>query len=334
MVKKTIVIAVAAALLWWMRGWIWQVASQVLWGMLIALAAWPMMKRLQRRMKSGPAAAVSLMSLVVIVLVGVWLIAPPLIRQARELGAMLPSLLGRLEGYAIRLRETFFWQPSLGGKAQEMILSTVGSVASWLGGLVGNIGQAMLAPVIAFYLLRDRLAISRAFLALLPEEWRELCVRILREIRRETAGYLRGQWMVCASVGGATAVGLLLCGVPSWLVLGVMMGLLEWIPYVGPIVGGAAAVAFALPGGLGRTLWVLAVVTLVQQAEGVFLSPRLMSGATRLHPLAVVLCVAAGGAAAGMTGVLLSVPLLLSMRAVWRVLRLAQFDVPKVFSKP
>ena len=83
---------------------------------------------------------------------------------------------------------------------------------------------------------------------------------------------------------------------------------------------------FALPGGTARTLWTLGTVVGVQQLEGMVLSPRLMSAATRLHPLAVVLCTVIGGAAAGFSGVLLAVPLLLCARAVLRVVSLRRFD--------
>lgn len=96
----------------------------------------------------------------------------------------------------------------------------------------------MLAPVFAFYLLRDRRRIADWLLSLLPLNRREMTVRIVREMGRESVGYLRGQLLVSLAVGGFTGLGLLLCGVPSWLLLGFLMGLLELIPYVGPFLGG------------------------------------------------------------------------------------------------
>ena len=180
----------------------------------------------------------------------------------------------------------------------------------------------ILAPVFAYYFLRDRKRIGEWLLMLVPISKRGLTIKLLREMRRETAGYLRGQLMVSAVVGGLTAVGLLFCGVPAWLLLGLLMGVLELIPYVGPFLGGVIVVLFSLQGGLSRTLWALGVVILVQQLEGGMLSPQLMSDATRLHPVAVLLCVMIGGAAGGMGGILLSVPLLLCMRAALRVIGL------------
>ena len=227
---------------------------------------------------------------------------------------MLPPLLesiGRRFPATIDLKEMLVHTGTLSAAAPRVV--------GWMGGMAGSIGQWMLSPVFAFYFLRDRRRIAQRGLMLLPAEKRALTVRILREMRRETACYLRGQLMVSAIVGGLTAMGLLFCGIPSWLALGAVMGLLEWIPYVGPLIGTALIALFALPEGLGRMLWALGVALAVQQAEGSLLSPQLISDATRLHPAVVILCIAMGAAAAGVGGILLSVPLVLCLRAALRV---------------
>ena len=97
---------------------------------------------------------------------------------------------------------------------------------------------------------------------------------------------------------------------------------MELIPYIGPLLAGIPAVLLGLTGGWNRALWTLAVLVGVQQLEGGLLSPQLMSDATRLHPVAVVLCVMLGGAAGGIGGILLSVPLLLCARAALRIISL------------
>lgn len=324
-----------AALLWWAKGWLWQAAGQLFRGMVLALAALPIAKSLERRMGAGAAAALSLGSLLIILSGLVMLFAPPLIRQGRALAALLPGLYEPLEGLAEKAQEFLLrfglgWESgmreTLLARGQELLGAAIPAAAGWLSSLAGSVGKGLLAPVFAFYFLRDRQLIGRWLMGLLPVESRRLTVRILREMRRETAGYLRGQLMACAVVGALTAIGLLFCGVPSWLFLGFAMGVLEFVPYIGPFAGGALAVLFALPGGMARTLWTLGTVVAVQQLEGMVLSPKLMSEATRLHPLAVVLSVMTGGAAAGFSGVLLAVPLVLCIRAALRVLSLRRFD--------
>lgn len=158
-------------------------------------------------------------------------------------------------------------------------------------------------------------------------------MRAARSIRRELHAYFRGQLILSVSVGALTALALLLTGTPAWLLLGVLMGVMELIPYAGPFVGGVAVFLFSLTEGWGRTLWAMGVVLAVQQLEGSLLSPRLVSDATRLHPLAVLLCVMLGGAAGGVMGILLAVPLVLCLRAALRVLSLSPNSVQSIYKK-
>ena len=103
---------------------------------------------------------------------------------------------------------------------------------------------------------------------------------------------------------------------------------MELIPYVGPLLGGGVVLLFSLQAGTGRMLWALAVVLLVQQLEGSWLSPQMMSDATRLHPVVVLLCVMAGGSLGGVGGILVAVPALLCLRAVVRVYLLSLTATP------
>ena len=211
-------------------------------------------------------------------------------------------------------------QSVLLARGREALASFIPPLLSRLRGMAGGFGQWLLAPAFGYYFLRDRRMISAWLLSLLPVRWREPSVRALRSMRLETAAYLRGQLMVSGIVCGLTAAGLLLCGVPAWLALGIAMGLLELIPYLGPLLGGMTVALFTLPLGLWRMLWALGVVVAVQQTESLFLSPRLISQTTKLHPAAVILFVLTGGAAVGMAGILLSVPLVLCLRAALRVM--------------
>ena len=324
-------LAAALAAAFWARNLIWQAAVQLFFGMLVALAALPIMKRLEKRFSPATAATLSMASLSALLLASLLLLAPALVHQGRQLVAMLPAMynaaeqwLGRIQGWlaenGIALDAEL--RGSLLSRGEEALSAAAPAAMAWVGGVAGSLGKWMLAPVFGFYFLRDRRQIGRWLLSLMPVNQRNVTVQILREMRRETAGYLRGQLMVSAVVGGLTALGLMFCGLPAWLLLGVIMGVLELIPYVGPFLGGVLVALFSLPGGLGRTLWALGVVIVVQQLEGGMLSPQLMSDATRLHPVAVVLCVMLGGTAGGIGGILLSVPLLLCARAALRVISL------------
>lgn len=325
---RMLALIAAAVLLFFARRWLWQGACQVFWGALAAFLALPAARRLERTLPAGPSALLALGAAGAAVALLLLVVLPPLVQQLRHFAQMLPSLL---EGAGALVKRGQSWlmrsgipidaemQQALLERGKTLLSDAAPAVAGWLGGVAGSIGQWMLTPVFAFYFLRDRRIISRKLLMLLPQDKQAMVRRIFGEMSREITGYLRGQLFICSAVGALTAVGLLFCGIEAWLALGLVMGLLELIPYAGPFIGGALAVLFALPGGLSRVLWTLGVIIAVQQAEGGVLSPRLLSAATRLHPLTVILCITLGSACAGISGMLLSVPLLLCLRAVVRV---------------
>lgn len=324
-------LAAAVLLAFWARGLVWQAAKQLFLGMLIALAALPLAKWLEKKLSGGTSAALALAGLGAGAFAVLFLLLPPLLLQARGLVSLLPQwweaaadglsgIRQRLGQMGIAVDERL--EQAVLSRAEEALAAAAPAVMNWMGGMAGGIGQWLLAPVFSYYFLKDRKAIAARMLSLLPVSVRVLAVRMAREMRRETAGYLRGQLLVSAIVGGLTAAGLLLCGLPSWLVLGVLLGVLELIPYAGPLIGGLLTALCALPGGWGKTLWSLGVVIAVQQVDSSFLSPRLLSQTTRLHPAAVVLCVVLGGAAAGIAGILFAIPLVLCVRAALRVITL------------
>lgn len=308
---------------------------QLFLGLLVMLAALPLMFRLEKRLSSNWAATLAMAGLSAGLLLFLLVLIPPLAGQARQIGSALPELY-RQVGELLRRGEEWLSQngvavdqrmrESLLEKGESLLSGAAGSLTKRLNGIAGGIGRWMLAPVFAFYLLRDRRRIADWLLSLLPPGRREMTVRIVREMGRESVGYLRGQLLVSLAVGGFTGLGLLLCGVPSWLLLGLLMGILELIPYVGPFLGGVLVALFAWPGGWSRMLWSLGVVVLVQQLEGGMLSPQLMSETTRLHPIVVLLCVMAGGAAGGIAGVLLAIPAVLCVRAALRVIQLKRLE--------
>ena len=153
---------------------------------------------------------------------------------------------------------------------------------------------------------------------LLPVGYRARGVRAAREMKRESAAFFRGQLVLSLAVGGMTAVGLLLVGVQGWLLLGVLMGVLELVPYIGPVIAGVPAVLLALQGGWGMGVWTVVVLVVIQEVEGVVLSPRLVGGATALHPMMVLLLVSAGGMMAGTLGMVLVIPVVVSVRGALR----------------
>lgn len=321
--------AAAAVLLWP----VWQcLGTQLFWAYLLMGAALPLCRWMERRLSPSLAATGAFAAMTVLALGFLTLVVPALVRQFEQLGEALPALTASLTHaftqVEARLAERGMDVAPLREAALQQVqqagTSLLPRAAQQLRGAASQMGSIMLAPLLAFYLLRDRRRISASLTLLVPVRYRRAAVLAAREMRRETAGFLRGQLLLSGLVGLLTGLGLLAVGTPGWLVLGLLMGVMELIPYIGPLLAGIPAVLLALTGGWTKALWTLAVLVGVQQLEGGFLSPRMLSGATKLSPLTVLLSISAGGVLGGTLGMLLALPVVVSVRGACRAWRSAK----------
>ena len=316
--------AIASAVL--LRDILVALGMQLLAASLLAAAAHPLCRQLEKKLPAGVSAALSLLMLLVGLALAVVLLLPTVAGQFGVLAEALPSLVETLQG---RLNQFTAWLTARGIDLASLrdglmtrLTETAGSFVSRAMGLVtglfGSMSKVLLSPLAAFYLLRDRRRISAWLTLLLPVKHRAQGVRAAREMKRETAAFLRGQLLLSLAVGGMTAVALAVVGVPGWLLLGVLMGVLELIPYIGPVIAGVPAVLLALQFGWAKALWTLAVIVVIQEIEGMILSPRLVGNATALHPLVVLLLVSAGGMLGGAMGMIAVIPAVVSVRGAMR----------------
>lgn len=311
---------------WLLRHVLRSLAMQLLAAALMATAALPLSRRLERRLSPGAAAALALAALLVMAALVILLLFPPLTAQLRALGESLPQLtenlhaavnrlVALLEGKGVNLTAL---RDGLLNRLTESAGKLVTRAMGLLTTLISSLSKVLLAPLMSFYLLRDRRRIASWLTLLLPVKHRARGVRAAREMKRETAAFLRGQLILSAAVGSMTAAALALLRVPGWLLLGVLMGVLELVPYIGPVIAGVPAVLLALQAGWMRALWTLAALLVIQEAEGAVLSPRLVGDATALHPLAVLLLISAGGMLGGALGMVTVIPAVVSLRGALR----------------
>ncbi len=316
----------AAAAAFLLRDVLRALALQLLAAALLMLLALPLCRQLEKKFSGGAAALMALGILLAGIALLLFVLIPPVVAQVESLAASLPALvetlrmyLGRFTGWlAEKGIETSAVKDGLFARITEAAGGLVARCVGIATTLISSLSKVLLSPLMAFYLLRDRRRIASALTLLLPVSCRARGVRAAREMKRETAAFLRGQLILSLVVGGLTAIGLLLTGAPGWLLLGVLMGVLELVPYIGPLIAGVPAVLLALQGGWVRAAWTAAMLVGIQEVEGAVLSPRLVGNATALHPLAVLLLVSAGGMVAGTLGMVMAIPLVVSVRGAVR----------------
>lgn len=321
-----LVIALVAGLLLWLLG---PVLTPFLAGALVAYLGDPLVDRLERlgrgRWRLGRSGAVALVFALgtVVLALAVLLLVPMLERQVVRLVESLPGWLDWFQETALpwlgaRLGVDLDGDlPDLAALAGEHWQSAGGVAAGMASGLtrsgmavVSFLVNLVLIPVVAFYLMRDWDLVMARVRALLPRASAPTMVRLARESDQVLGAFFRGQLLVMLALAVIYSAGLAVLGVDLALLIGIVAGLVSFVPYLGTFVGVAMAVAASLFqfGELWHLVAVLAVFGAGQMLEGMVLQPWLIGDRIGLHPVAVIFAVMAGGQLFGFTGVLLALP--------------------------
>lgn len=229
----------------------------------------------------------------------------------------------------LRLQDTF-GPEYVDGKLRDLVGTQAGSMLSFLlaaaSRLVGSgfalfnvLSLVVVTPVVAFYLLRDwRRAVARVD-SWLPRRYAEVLRAQGREVDRILSAWVRGQALCCVVLAAFYAASLSIVGLDLGLIVGMAAGLLSFIPYVGSIAGGVAAIGLALAQFHWQGVTVVAgVFVLGQLLEGYVIYPRFLGDRVELHAVWVIFALFAGGAAFGFLGVLLAVPVAAAIGVVAR----------------
>lgn len=201
-------------------------------------------------------------------------------------------------------------------EAEELLISTVRNIADAILGLFSQLLSLVIAPILSFYMLKDWDLMGRYVFSLFPTDWREEAAYLFHQMDLVLTKFIRGHLLVVFIVGSLTAIGLALIGVKFALLLGILAGIADIIPYFGPIIGAVPAIAIALLHSKYQALYAAGVMLLVQQLESNIISPKILGDSVGLHPLVIIFALLAGGQLFGIAGMLLAVP----VTAVARIL--------------
>jgi predicted PurR-regulated permease PerM len=179
-----------------------------------------------------------------------------------------------------------------------------------IGSRVFHIGIIfVLGPIIGFYLLVDLPRLRRVALDLVPPASTAEVLVVAHRLNRAIGGFFRGQLLVALIVGVLVSIGLGIIGLPFWLLIGMLAGVFNIIPLIGPWVGAVPGVIIALTTrDVSTAVWVTVIMAAAQQVDNHFISPIVMQRAVKLHPAVVMMSLLAGGTIGGFFGLLLAVP--------------------------
>lgn len=165
-------------------------------------------------------------------------------------------------------------------------------------------------PFIVFYMLKDIDAIKRAVWYVTPRKWRDKGMKFLRDVDESLGGYIRGQLLVGAIVGSASAILFWAVKMKYPLLLGMIVGITNIIPYFGPILALFPIVIIAATMSMKMVVLSVVIVLAIQFVEGNILSPFIVGKTLHMHPLMIMAALLAGGEIGGVLGLILAVPIL------------------------
>lgn len=261
--------------------------------------------------------SISILSVYVIIFAVVALVIvlliPPVVEQIGQIADNFPyyyhkilTAFANLQGFATsnldsELPSNLETIGSTLAQATKSIFSTISSI---FGGIVSFIAVL----VIVFYITVEEATLKRFVISLTPQPYQEHAKRLIVMIQSKIGLWLRGQLTLCLIIGILTFLGLWMLGIKYALLLAIIAGLLEIVPFVGPTIAAVPSVFVALSDSWTKVIMVLVLYFLIQQAENHFITPKVMEKAVGLNPIIVIVAVLIGVKLAGIMGALLAVP--------------------------
>ena len=315
-----------AAIAGWM---LWLLAPVLTPFVFAAMLGWlgdPTVDRLERRGWSRHLAVTFVFTAMAIVVVAVLLLLVPLIeRQMVTLVESLPRYRDWFVGTLLPWLEqrtgidlTVWLDPERLIRLVREHWERAGGVAATLLGylsrsgfaLIGWLANIVLLPVLTFYFLRDWDVLVERIAALVPRDHIGTVRRLAHESDQVLGAFLRGQFSVMLALGALYAIGLWAVGLDLGLLIGVIAGLVSFVPYLGPATGVVLGVVAGMVqfGDWAHIAMILGVFGVGQVVESYWLTPKLVGDRIGLHPVAVIFAIMAGGQLFGFLGVLLALP--------------------------
>ena len=299
--------ACTAGILWLLRDLLVYIGGILLGGIIIAALIAPLQRRLERRLPRMASIISTWILLAAIIGVTLLLLIPMLTRQAQFLCEAWSRFCDYM-GQNLALPNPAKWSA---GEITGMIGKLAGMfvrVGSGVTALIDGFSRFGMMLITSVFLLREKERYLLMAELMIPHRWRRSVLRIGQRLRRELRMFITGQAMVSVCVGALAAIGLMLAGLRSGLLLGLITGLFNLIPYFGPVLAAVPVILVAWMDGWTHALLAGVVLIAVQQIDGFVLSPKIMSSATGLSPLTVLLSISAGGFTFGIFGMVLAIP--------------------------
>ncbi|MCE2449397.1 MAG: AI-2E family transporter [Candidatus Latescibacteria bacterium] len=194
---------------------------------------------------------------------------------------------------------------------ERLMRTMLGGTTLFIEGVISGLTFVVIVPFVAFFFLKEGRRLTRCLMAVVPNAYFELCLNLMYQANRQIGNYIRGQLLAVLVVSVLAISGLSILGVYYALPLGLLAGLANVIPFLGPLIGivCSSIVALATGGGLAMVAKVIVMFLVIQLIDNVLIQPTMVAKSVELHPLVVLFVVMVGSQLMGIVGMLIAVPL-------------------------
>jgi len=323
--RRIITIAIGLLLMalgvFFLRDFILRALRLLTSAIIIAFLLLPLCRIYERRLSPGISSAAALLTAAIILSIILTAVIIPLARGIIELYNTLPAMIRRIEPLisALPFISAASDLSSLSPDALDYIGRIMAGMTSSAASAITTIADGILSAVVAWHLLITRHMLLLKAELLIPLRFRSSILAHASEMSLEICMYLRGQGIIAVCVGLLSAIGLLLVGISAAIPLGLTAGVLNMIPYLGPLIACLPVGLVALSEGFVPAILSIGVLIAVQQIDGLILSPRIVGSATGFSPITIMISLFAAGTVWGIIGMLAAIPALIIIRTCVRV---------------
>lgn len=252
----------------------------------------------------------------------------PFVKEFRQFLASVPDLMTSLQAVMPQLERAYYggsFPPEI-RKAAEYIVTQAGSYTLQLAqfslsaifSVAGTMVELIVVPFITFYMIKKGGAFRDAFISLFPARYSAHLTALFREMRFVLFAYIRGQLILSSLMALVVFVGMWALHIPYPLVMGLLSGVVEMVPVLGPVIGAIPPVLLALVQSSGLAVQVILFYIIVQQLDAHLVMPKVMGSVIRVHPVTIITGVLLGGHLYGVVGMMISVPVLAVLQVLFR----------------
>ncbi len=308
---RVLVIALAVGFLWYIK----EIVIMLLLALMLSALIEPAVSWLHRRKIPRPLGVITIYVILFSILsTSLILIIPPFVSQFHELLNNFSGAAGNVSEQVNRLiafGEQYGIQESINAsidQLREQAGSLLTGLFATVTGIIGGVAAFFIVLVLAFYIVVEEDAWKRIFRRLSPDEYQPYLTQLFNKMQEKIGQWLRGQLLLMIVIAVCAYLGLTILGVPYALVLALLAGLLEVIPYAGPTLSAIPAIVIAFGESPVKAVMVLLLYIIIQQVENHILIPKVMQKVTGLNPIVSIVALLIGFKLGGIAGAALAIP--------------------------